>query len=1199
MKTTKSPSRKESPSDLVKQTSPNKYPPNIQAAQNRAKPKPLLSVFHNGKTVQNPIDFNNTHLEKKQQNAGNDQFTTYLNRKHETSKARSTDNSPEKTLTAQPSFAPSSTSPIPFFNSKQVTKPKSKSVMASPRISKKGHYTAADLISYGESSIINYRRMEKTFDQIASNCTEKPLHELVEANLRNYFQTETVLFFYDVPSVHTLYCPSFSQVCPHGSGLVGYCHFLRKILNIKNPSEHVSYSKVYDIHVEENVILFPLFDHQNKIKAIVEIYRRDDFSEEDVKFVQYFQKKIKLYSRFFFLVQIDEKQIADFAQAQRMEIFVSNSTNKLKNIFNSKTAEIWSYDSEKKEIKKYPNQIVLQSFAGIVGYSLKNMSIVSLSSANLHPSFNSRTDGQGDQSIIVIPVKDQRSSSVFAICLRGKRFPHFFTEIDEQLLLKLSPIIASSLISSEIVEENFKGIEQSSKVQERLQSLLSVAEVLSGQLHIDQLIPSIMTKACQLVNADRCSLFLLNESHDKLVSFFHGGLDKSIEVPINTGIVGYTATTAKSLNIQDAYNDPRFSKTTDMETGYKTQTLLCVPIFDEKKRICGVTEMINKKDGYFTDDDERMIQVFNIFCSISIENARLYQASIDLSVQLRSVLELSLSISQPSTTIKPLLEEILKNARKVVGAGRAMIYLQKKDKTTQLYAIDEDSDSKKKSEQERSEISSKKLFIKKMFQEQEKLDNLDEEDRQREKENLDRLNFILNALNNRECAISNDPENPYNSMIVVPIIGSDRLIIGALFMQWKKKISEEFTIDDQKLMEGFAVFVSISIEKCQKKEDLKIDPLELALREKMSESERQMTIPPKSLCLLDSEMKSIQHSNFLATYVNDIRLCFWLFKGLDLSNELIFSFSFLVRQQSTEKDWHDCLEKAQFFVNISNVGRLLNPNSTDQQLKIASQSSLTRISLAASMSNLIGSGLYSLTSFSKIESIVLLFAILSQKSECDHFTLLDKRDALTCLFSQSNDVETDYHILSLLNIIGRINLFGNNSGFFKDCLMNWSLLTEVYRATSMQLVTTILEKITELEKVQEDWYDDNPENYNNRILFLKLLMICINFSHLTKPFDIANNYLVPISDEFFDKGDIFNTLGMVFSSLSTSNEENSTNTGNKLKTRENLNREQSRVGFVQNVCLLAYQKMARIIPIFGHCADQLKQNINVWKNRTE
>ncbi|OHT00042.1 3'5'-cyclic nucleotide phosphodiesterase family protein [Tritrichomonas foetus] len=1009
----------------------------------------------------------------------------------------------------------------------------SKSVVNSPRFE-----------DDSSSLLNNYIKMEKIFDNIASSCSDKKINEVTEINIKSAFNAVDAYFFYDVPSVQCIFCPSSSAVCPHGSGLVGYCHFTRKIINLTKINEHVSYSKVYDTKIDSCVLLFPLFDSHHKIRAIIEIFRQKEFNYNDEKLAKYLQRKFHSYSKFIFDVHVNERLISEFTQVQRLDNYVQSTISRLATNFNCESAEIWELDPRcNRQLKdnqsviyskmlKYPKTEIMNQQSGIVGYAMKTFLMISIQSANTHSAYNAHSDGNdGDLSVLVVPFKDLRSSRVFGIVLRGKKFPDFFTETDEQLLTQLAPIIVSSLISSEIVEEKCKGIEESRKAQERLRSLISVAEVLSGQLKIDELIPTIMNRACQLVESDRCSLFIVNETQDKLVTFFHGGLDSSLEIPINSGIVGYTATTGQSLIIKDAYEDPRFNKQTDLETGYKTQSLLCVPIFDDKGNIKGVTEMINKQDGEFTDDDEKIIQVFNIFCGISIENARLYSASLDLSNQLRSVLEMSQSISQ-SGTIKKLLEEIMKNARKVIGAGRAMIYMANSNNKTEVFAIDEDIDTKTK-KVEHIENTAKKQYIRKMM-------HIPVEATKIEVEKNNRIDIINRALHDCECRISNNPENNYNSMIVVPIIGADRTILGAFLMQSKTR-GNEFTIEDQKMMESFAMFISISLERSQKKNGIALSQVEISIREIMSESDRLICVTPKNLQFNEEELKKVAMQNFSSQFIDYYKMIFWLFRNLEVKNELVYSYAYLLKESNLKSNILKNLDKAQFLVQFVDNGHLIENEI-----------------------------------LTKTEVILMLIAVLGQSSDIHDVPFNQNYDAFSCILNnESVDYEEMYHCIAIILILSQIK---NGKLFNSTEKHNWETLMELLRSTTMKRTVEILDHAEHSEKVSYNWHQ------TQRIKFLCLIMTCINCSHLTRPFEIANNYLTELSNDFFKNGDVTHTIGMVFST--------------RQRKRENLMVEESRVGFVQNICILSFQKVGNIIPIFSFYLEQLKQNLSLWKNKS-
>ena len=83
------------------------------------------------------------------------------------------------------------------------------------------------------------------------------------------------------------------------------------------------------------------------------------------------------------------------------------------------------------------------------------------------------------------------------------------------------------------------------------------------------------------------------------------GVDgNSLRLPDNTGIVGEVIHSGKSLRVDDAYQDSRFSRKVDSTSGYKTRNLLCAPLYGSDKKLLGAFEVINKNVGSFTDEDE-------------------------------------------------------------------------------------------------------------------------------------------------------------------------------------------------------------------------------------------------------------------------------------------------------------------------------------------------------------------------------------------------------------------------------------------------------------------------------------------------------------------------------------------------------------------------------------------------------------------
>jgi putative ABC transport system ATP-binding protein len=111
----------------------------------------------------------------------------------------------------------------------------------------------------------------------------------------------------------------------------------------------------------------------------------------------------------------------------------------------------------------------------------------------------------------------------------------------------------------------------------------------------------------KLLNAERASLMLVDEERQELVMRVSQDLDSgaNIRIPIGTGIAGAVARSGKPIRIDDAYSDSRFNSEIDKKTGFKTQSILCLPIRDQSGEVFAVTQLLNRTDGEpFDDDDE-------------------------------------------------------------------------------------------------------------------------------------------------------------------------------------------------------------------------------------------------------------------------------------------------------------------------------------------------------------------------------------------------------------------------------------------------------------------------------------------------------------------------------------------------------------------------------------------------------------------
>ncbi|MBN2423757.1 MAG: HD domain-containing protein [Calditrichaceae bacterium] len=160
---------------------------------------------------------------------------------------------------------------------------------------------------------------------------------------------------------------------------------------------------------------------------------------------------------------------------------------------------------------------------------------------------------------------------------------------------------------------------------ERLLSILQISQSFTAELDLELLLKKISDVVRSVLRADRCTVFLYDSERNELWSKVATGIKNEIRFSAELGLAGYTARTGEVLNIPDAYADTRFNPEIDKKTGYRTETVLTIPLRDEKNEITGVFQVLNKKNGQFTEEDEKLLGALASTASTAIENSKSYE----------------------------------------------------------------------------------------------------------------------------------------------------------------------------------------------------------------------------------------------------------------------------------------------------------------------------------------------------------------------------------------------------------------------------------------------------------------------------------------------------------------------------------------------------------------------------------------------
>ena len=135
-----------------------------------------------------------------------------------------------------------------------------------------------------------------------------------------------------------------------------------------------------------------------------------------------------------------------------------------------------------------------------------------------------------------------------------------------------------------------------------LSTIVEATKRLNSTLDLAELLNIILQLTTRHTGAERGTVFLVDSERDEIWSLVGLGLDQhEIRLPISRGIAGWVAAHGETVNLEDAYADPRFESEVDLRLGFRTKSLLCLPIRSKSGETIGVLQLLNKKTGPFNE----------------------------------------------------------------------------------------------------------------------------------------------------------------------------------------------------------------------------------------------------------------------------------------------------------------------------------------------------------------------------------------------------------------------------------------------------------------------------------------------------------------------------------------------------------------------------------------------------------------------
>lgn len=183
-----------------------------------------------------------------------------------------------------------------------------------------------------------------------------------------------------------------------------------------------------------------------------------------------------------------------------------------------------------------------------------------------------------------------------------------------------------------------------------LPRILEISRRLAASADLHEILSLIIDALRDVLEAERATVFQCDSKTQELITTVAHGTNE-IRVPISSGLAGECARTRHIIRVDDAYADARFNTAIDQRTGFRTRSLLCIPLVDHDGELVGVAQVLNKREGGeagpFTADDEQVASALAAHAAVALRRGRLIEDRLERR-KLEQELEVARLIQQSS-----------------------------------------------------------------------------------------------------------------------------------------------------------------------------------------------------------------------------------------------------------------------------------------------------------------------------------------------------------------------------------------------------------------------------------------------------------------------------------------------------------------------------------------------------------------------
>jgi adenylate cyclase len=284
---------------------------------------------------------------------------------------------------------------------------------------------------------------------------------------------------------------------------------------------------------------------------------------------------------------------------------------------------------------RFEREIRMPNGLGIAGHVFQTGVGTIVDDAYADDRFNRTVDemtGYTTKTVLCVPIVTLKGERIGIAQLLNKVGGGFVP--DDLLLLQ------AMVEQAAVAIEHHRTVETIERTRRQQLEFLEVVTEISSELKLGPLLAKLIATITRMLDAERSTLFINDHKKNELYTEVGEGLGATqIRFPNDRGIAGAVFQSRETINIPHAYADLRFNPAFDRQTGFFTRSILCVPVINKQGKTIGVTQVLNKRGGLFTAEDEARLKAFTSQISIGLENAKLFDDVQNIKNYNVSILE--------------------------------------------------------------------------------------------------------------------------------------------------------------------------------------------------------------------------------------------------------------------------------------------------------------------------------------------------------------------------------------------------------------------------------------------------------------------------------------------------------------------------------------------------------------------------------